>query len=123
MENRIRNIEFGVLVSFLLGGCQLLFGVNTELWMMLTLLMTLVCPALYAPFSFLWMKFGRMLNQIATICLLLTVFYLLVTPIGFLRLLLGKDTLRLKGFGRDKEKSVFTDVNHTFEPKDFEKQF
>lgn len=123
MESRIINTEFGVLVSFLLGACHLFLGVETELGMMLMLLVTLIYPRLYAPFSFLWMKFGKMLNKIATILLLLTVFYLLVTPIGLLRRLLGKDTLRLKGFGRDRGKSVFTDRNRMFEPKDFEKQF
>lgn len=48
-----------------------------------------------------------LLALLEAILLLLTVFYLLVTPVGLLRRLLGKDTLRLKGFAGDGIGSVY----------------
>ena len=53
-------------------------------------------PALLAPLNRLWMRLGLLLNRIVSPLVLLVVFYLVVTPMGLVMRLLGKDPLRLK---------------------------
>jgi len=44
-----------------------------------------------------WIKLGSMLGAVATPIVMTALFFLVVTPVGFLVRLVGKDTLRLRG--------------------------
>jgi hypothetical protein len=51
-------------------------------------------PAILAPFHKVWMRIGHVLGWINTRILLGIVFYGLITPMGILFRLIGKDTVR-----------------------------
>ena len=53
-------------------------------------------PSLLGPFNRAWFKFGLLLGQAVNPVILGLVFFLVVTPIGVFRRLLGKDSLHLK---------------------------
>ena len=57
---------------------------------------TLAHPSLLAPLNRLWTKFGLLLAAVVSPVVLGLVFYLCITPIGFLMRLFGKDPMRLK---------------------------
>jgi MFS superfamily sulfate permease-like transporter len=53
-------------------------------------------PGLLAPLNRLWAKFGHLLHMVISPVLLGVLFYLCISPIGFLMRLTGKDPLRRK---------------------------
>lgn len=56
----------------------------------------LLFPAALSPLNRLWFRFGLLLHAITSPLLLGALFYLVFTPIGLLRRLLGGDPLRRK---------------------------
>lgn len=56
----------------------------------------LVWPRVLSPLNAVWMKFGHALGWINARIILSLVFFLLVTPTGFVVRLLGYDPLRLR---------------------------
>jgi len=50
-----------------------------------------LAPVLLWPIHFVWMKFARLLGRINSFLLLSLVFYLVVTPIKFLRLIFSRE--------------------------------
>jgi hypothetical protein len=100
--------QFGLLV----GGVFLVIGLwplvfrsePFRLWAICLggLLMTVgaVLPRALAPIHQAWMWIGHVLGWINTRILLSIVFYGLVTPIGIIFRLMGKDTMR-QGFAQD----------------------
>ena len=59
-------------------------------------LITIIKPALLKPLNVLWFKFGILLGHIIAPLAMMIIFFLVITPIGFLMRLFGKDSLRLK---------------------------
>ena len=59
----------------------------------------LLAPASLRPVYRVWMRFGLLMSRITTPIILSLVFFLLITPIAFIRGLLGKDSMarRLDG--------------------------
>jgi len=57
---------------------------------------TVVAPKLLAVPNRLWLRFGLLLNQIISPVVLAFLFYVVVTPLGGLMRVLGKDSLRLR---------------------------
>jgi len=102
--------SFGLLV----GGIFAVIGFWPLVWRgedyrtwALALAALLIAPALVYPSSLkpvhkLWMKLGHVLGWINTRILLGAVFFLVVTPIGMIRRLLGKDSMG-KWFRADME--------------------
>lgn len=78
----------------------------------------LIVPVVIYPFTFLWLNISELLGKLMSKLLLTVVFVLLVCPVGLIRKALGRDTLLLKKFKKDKN-SVFTDRNHKYSKTDF----
>lgn len=64
------------------------------------LAVSLVVPAWLAPLNRLWLKFGELLHRITSPIILGVMFFGVITPVGWLMRLAGKDLLRMK-FDRD----------------------
>lgn len=64
------------------------------------LAVSLVVPAWLAPLNRLWLKFGELLHRITSPVILGIMFFGVITPVGWLMRLAGKDLLRMK-FDRD----------------------
>jgi hypothetical protein len=75
-QNSVRPVALGIALVFLA--------------------VSLVAPALLAPFNRLWLKFGELLHRITSPIILGVMFFGVITPIGFLMRLAGKDLLRMK---------------------------
>jgi hypothetical protein len=58
--------------------------------------LALLTPALLGPFNRLWMRLGRLLSRIVNPIVMTVLFFGVVTPVGWLMRLTGKDPLRLK---------------------------
>jgi hypothetical protein len=98
-NNQLRS--FGLTVGGIfavIGLWPVVFHNNNPRWWAVTLAGLLVVPALIFPGSLSWiykrwMALGHVLGWINTRIILGVVFYFVVTPIGFIRRLLGKDPM------------------------------
>lgn len=62
----------------------------------------LIVPIILAPIEYVWMLLAKALSVVMTFVLLTIVFYVVVTPLGLLMKLLGKDLLNKKFPVKDK---------------------
>jgi polyferredoxin len=61
-----------------------------------TFLTTLIKPGLLLPFNKLWMGIGYVIGRIVSPIVLGVIFFILMTPMGVIQRLFGRDELRLK---------------------------
>lgn len=97
------NRSFGIVfmvVFLLLGGYPLLDGAPPLGWALVTgLVFGLLAglfPAWLGPLNRLWTRFGLLLSRIVNPIIMAGIFFLAVTPTGWIMRLMGKDPLRLK---------------------------
>ena len=86
------------------------------------LVVTMTAPALYKPFARFWFVFSHTLGTLVSRVLLTVLFYLLVTPVGLLRRLFGKDAMQLKSWKKDRT-SVFQSRDHLFTSQDLDQPY
>ena len=83
---------------------------------------TMAAPDVYRPLAVLWLGFAEALGTVASTLLLSLVFFVVVTPIGWLRRRVGTDALRLRAFKTGRQ-SVMELRNHTFSGRDIERPY
>jgi len=86
------------------------------------LVINMTVPTLFKPFAWLWFGLSTLLGTVMSKILLSIVFITIITPIGLIRRLLGKDSLQLKNFKRSKN-SVFINRDHKYTENDIVKPF
>jgi hypothetical protein len=74
------------------------------------------------PFVAFWYGLGAILNAISSRVILTLIFFLIVTPVAFIRRLSGADALKLKQFKKDS-RSVMVVRDHEYKAGDFENTF
>ena len=79
-------------------------------------------PALFMPLAHVWFRLAELLGSVMSKVLLTITFALIVTPVGLVRKLIGKDPMRLKDWKKDA-KSVFIVRNHLYKREDLEKPY
>ena len=62
----------------------------------LALLVAAIAPILLRPFNHVWTMLGVLLGRIVNPAVMAVLFYFVFTPIGVLRRIVGKDSLRLR---------------------------
>jgi hypothetical protein len=82
----------------------------------------MTAPRVYAPIAVVWLGFSHLLGAVMSKILLSILFFGLVTPIGLLRRLFRKDSLKLRAF-KAGEESVMLVRNHKFVGSDIEKPY
>jgi len=97
------NKSFGVvffIVFFLFGIWPALKGNDIRYWSislsLIFLILGLLNSKLLSPLNRLWFKFGIILGNFIAPIIMGLVFFLVVTPIGLIMKLLGKDLINLK---------------------------
>jgi|TARA_B100001057_G_scaffold298496_1_gene298653 hypothetical protein len=97
------NRSFGIVffvVFLLIALYPLTYGGEIRIWSAITSLIFLVSGLLNSkfltPFNKLWFRFGIFLGKIISPVIMGIIFFLVVTPIGLIMRLLGKDVLNLK---------------------------
>ena len=98
-SNRSFGLVFTVFFA-IVGLLPLIGGRGVRGWALglgaLFLAVALLHPAVLAPLARLWMKFGLLLHRIVSPIALGVMFFLVITPMGLLMRLFGKDPLRLR---------------------------
>ncbi len=82
----------------------------------------MIVPRIYAPVAVLWLGLSHLLGTMMSKILLSILFFGLVTPIGVLRRLFGKDSLKLREFKASQESAMLV-RNHLFVGHDIEKPY
>ncbi len=82
----------------------------------------LVLPVLLKPIHKIWMGLALVLGSIMTRVILSVLFYLVITPLGLISKLSGKDFLDLK-FDKSASSYWIQRKKITFEKSNYEKQF
>ena len=84
--------------------------------------LNMTVPELYRPVAVVWLRFSELLGAVTSKVLMSVVFFAVVTPIGILRRLMGKDSLKLRAF-KTSEDSVMVARNHVFTGPDLERPY
>jgi hypothetical protein len=83
---------------------------------------TMTVPRIFAPVAVVWLGLSHLLGAVMSRVVLTLIFFLVVTPIGLVRRLLGKDSLRLRAF-KGSDDSVMVPRNHIFSGADLERPY
>ena len=89
---------------------------------MAILVLDMIFPIIFKPFAFVWFGLSRILGTFMSKIMLALVFFLVVFPMGLIRRILGKDSLRLHQFRREKT-TVFAERNHEYTASDLDKPY
>ena len=108
---------FGVLLPLLLGR-----GITLWPWLVCGALMlwAVLVPATLRPVYRAWMRFGYLMSRITTPLILGLVFFFVVTPIGLIRHLFGKDSMARH---LDRELATYRVASHRSPDANMEKPF
>ena len=97
------NRSFGIvffIVFLLIALYPLIYNGDLRIWSLVIslifLILGLINSKLLTPLNKVWFKFGIFLGKIISPLIMGIIFFLVVTPIGFLMRILGKDVLNLK---------------------------
>lgn len=83
------------------------------------LLLNMIYPKLYKPVSVAWFGLSHLLGHAVSRIILSIIYLVMVTPVGLLRRLMGKDALKLKEFKAARH-TVMHERNHKYIPSDIE---
>lgn len=86
------------------------------------LIMDMTVPSVFKPFAKLWLGFSHLIGNVMSKIILSTVFFTIVTPIGCVARLAGKDSLQLKKFKKGTG-SVFAERNLKYTETDVIKPY
>jgi hypothetical protein len=113
-----QSMEFGqvtVLVSTFLA--LYLKDYNFVIVAFILSFFTITVPYIFYPLAVCWFGVSRILSTISSGILIGFVFIFIVIPVGLSRKLLGKDSLKLKQFKKNKE-SVMVTRDHLYTAED-----
>ena len=97
------NRSFGIVffvVFLLIALYPLIYEGDVRIWSLIIsiifLILGLLDSKILAPLNKIWFKFGILLGKIVSPLIMGIIFFFVVTPIGFMMRILGKDVLNLK---------------------------
>ena len=106
-----------VLICLLAG----IFNKSAWCYYLATLLLVLnmIWPSFYNPAAKVWFGFSKVIGTFVSKLLLSLIFFLILTPTGLLRRLIGFDSLQLKKWKKDNS-SAFNTRDHDYIKTDIE---
>src|SRR5436190_174445 len=97
-SDRSFGLVFAVVFA-LIAGWPLWHGVAPRWWAVVLAIafaaVALTAPAVLHPLNRLWLALGRLLHMVVSPVVMGAIFFLCITPIGFIMRLRGKDVLSL----------------------------
>jgi hypothetical protein len=84
---------------------------------MILLISNMIWPRIFTPIVYFWFGLSKILGAVVSRILLSLLFFLLVTPIGLLRRMWGKDPMMLKDW-KAGNSSVFKIRDREYQPED-----
>jgi hypothetical protein len=104
-SNRALGLVFAA-VFLIIGAFPLLHGGAVRIWSLAICLafavVALTVPSLLGPLNKIWTRFGLLLHHIVSPIVLGIMFFGVITPMGTLMRLIGKDQLRLRLDGKSE---------------------
>ena len=107
MEKISSNKSFGILfciVFVLIAVWPVMYEGSLRIWPIpisfIFLVLGLLNSKLLSPLNLVWVKFGELLGKIVAPIVMAIVYFVIITPIGLLMRLAGKDLLNTK-FSKD----------------------
>jgi hypothetical protein len=120
-KDQSRDTGMGVVLLFLLlfasSKRETLLAVAVALHVI-----NMTVPFVYRPIAVVWLGISHLIGMLVSKILLSIVFFVVVTPIGILRRLLGHDSLKLRRF-KASDESVMVERKHAFTGRDIEKPY
>ncbi|WP_440677890.1 SxtJ family membrane protein [Candidatus Pelagibacter sp. HIMB1611] len=108
IENKSTNRSFGLVffvVFFIIGLYPIFNSQDIRVWSLIIsfifLILGFLNSKILTPLNRLWFKFGIILGRFISPLVMGIIFFFVVTPIGLLMRIIGKDVLNLK-FNKDK---------------------
>lgn len=89
---------------------------------MAALILAMTWPAVFRPLGKAWFGFSHFLGTIISKIILSIVFFLVVTPVGFIRKAFGVDPMKT-GLWKKGDASVLIERNHHYVKEDIEKPY
>jgi hypothetical protein len=86
------------------------------------LLIIMIWPNAFRPLATLWFGLSHLLSSVVSRVILTVLFFLVVTPIGLIRRLIGADALKLKQWKQGRD-SVFIVREGVIQGKDLENPY
>jgi large-conductance mechanosensitive channel len=86
------------------------------------LVLVMTWPAVFNPLARVWFGFSHFLGSIVSKILLTVVFFLIVTPVGVVRKVLGADPMRCRAW-RKGDDSVLVERKHQYLQEDLKKPY
>ena len=103
MKSQSSNRGFGLLffvVFFIIGLWPIINSDPIRIWALLLSLIFLILGVINSkllnPLNIYWIKFGEILGKVIAPIIMLIIFFIILTPIGIILRLFGKDLLKLK---------------------------
>ena len=103
MEKISSNRSFGILfciVFALISVWPIIDGGSLRVWSIsisvIFLILGLLNSQLLKPLNFIWIKFGELLGKIFAPIVMAIIYFVIITPIGLVMRLVGKDLLNTK---------------------------
>jgi len=108
-KNKKELRKFGIVMTIplgIIGGILFWRGQSAANYFLiiaaLFLISGLLLPKTLSPIERIWMKIAEIISMVMTRVILILTFYLVITPVGLLLRLMGKDLLQMK-FEPDRE--------------------
>ena len=121
--NRKKNKDCGLVILFGLLVWYLHSDNKAFLWLsVFCILVSLMIPIVLTPISFAWYALSDAMGWLLSRFLLSAIFFCIITPIGALRRVIGKERLLTEQWKKSRE-SVFKDKNVRFSSSDIKNQF
>jgi hypothetical protein len=89
---------------------------------LLFILLTIVVPTVFYPFAVVWFGLAKLLAAVVPPVVLGILFFLMVTPLGLVRRIWGRDALRLRQFKKGRS-SVMSNRGHVYTEADLKDTF
>ena len=89
---------------------------------LLLILLTIAVPAVFYPFAVVWFGLAKLLAAVVPPVVLGILFFVMVTPLGLVRRMLGRDALRLRQFKKGSS-SVMSNRDHVYTKADLTDTF
>lgn len=86
------------------------------------LVVNMSIPGVFKPFARIWFGFSHLLGSVMSRLILGLIFFSMVLPVGLIRRAMGKDSLNLRKWKKDRE-SVYMMRDITFSKNHIEKPY
>ena len=97
------NKSFGIIffiVFLIIAFWPLLNNAEIRVWSifvsLIFLLASLIKPKILSPLNYFWLKLGKFIGILVSPIVMAIIFFFVVTPVGFIMKILGKDLLNTK---------------------------